>query len=356
MAFRNNSRGMSEQKAASNVYRKAIIPKGKSGFRCIYIPSPEFATALRKNIPELEGILKGLDADMVNYAFTKGRNCALNAFRHVGKRFLLSFDLQDFFNTITISHVENIIPKRIIDVCFVDGNPKQGLPTSPIISSIAFSACDKEILALLKEFGVDAIYTRYADDLSFSFDDPEEAKKIESVVGRALSDHGFVLNEKKTRLQDLRNGRIIINGIGIDSSGVHPTRRTLKKLRAAKHQKNTRSARGLAEWAACKFPANLKLKIIENTELERREVRRDFIRNCSWGYSCKMSWSQLDQTDDPKIRFCGSCQREVYHSVNGGDLIKNVALNRCVYFSSDLIAASPRPGMLMGSFDDDLDF
>lgn len=230
------------------------IAKTRSKFRLIYIPNPEYMAKLKSLLPELESILKHLEENSRNFAFSTGRNSALNAFQHIGYRYTLSFDIKDFFDSITVDHVSKLIPAEIIELCFVDGAPRQGLPTSPIISSIAFSPCDRKILYLLEMCDIDAVYTRYADDLIFSFANKIDAGKINTLVRQALVEHGFSLNEKKTRLQDSNNGRVIITGIAVDDRGLHPTRRTLRKIRAAKHQRNTTSISGLSEWAKCKLP------------------------------------------------------------------------------------------------------
>lgn len=230
------------------------MPKGRSKFRLIYIPNPEYMKQLRKLLPGLLDILMSLDGQRADYAFSPRRNSVLNAFQHIGYRYTLSFDLKDFFDSITVDHVSDLISADVVDFCFVDGAPRQGLPTSPVISSIAFASCDREIQDLLSKFGLDAIYTRYADDLVFSFNRKSDAGKINTLVRHVLVDHNFILNERKTSLQDSLNGRVIITGIAVDARGLHPTRRTLKKIRAAKHQNNISSVRGLEEWAKCKFP------------------------------------------------------------------------------------------------------
>lgn len=61
------------------------------------------------------------------------------------------------------------------------------------------------------------------------------------------------------------------------------------------------------------------------------------IRNCSWGYSCKASWSDLMKTADENIRFCENCEREVHSCDNREDLLFSISLNRCVNFSSSLL-------------------
>lgn len=65
-----------------------------------------------------------------------------------------------------------------------------------------------------------------------------------------------------------------------------------------------------------------------------------FIRNCSWGYSCDKKWNDMINTDTNGVKFCGDCQREVFSTENVNELAKNIALNRCVYFSNDLIESS----------------
>ena len=204
-------------------------------------------------MPRLHELTKELDSTGSNYAFVKGRNAALNAKCHIGKRYALSFDLKDFFDSISVSHVSGILPDNIIEDCFVDGAPRQGLSTSPLIATIALYKFDADIVRALNSKS-ERCYTRYADDITISFNRPDFKSTIRAIVVSLVRKHGLVLNAKKTKLLDARNGRLIITGFGVDQHGIHPTRKTLKKMRAAIHQGNLSSAWGLAEWAACKFP------------------------------------------------------------------------------------------------------
>jgi len=70
-------------------------------------------------------------------------------------------------------------------------------------------------------------------------------------------------------------------------------------------------------------------------------MTKEYIRNCSWGYSCDQKWEGLSSTQDTSIRFCDTCQREVHRCETSDILAKNVALNRCVNFSSELIENRP---------------
>lgn len=235
-------------------YRISRIDKGNGKFRQIYIPSEEYKAELRALIPELERILEKLDIHKLNYAFQKGRNCVLNALQHTGYGYTLSMDIEDFFNNIGARHLAGLITSEHMDRCLIDGNPKQGLPTSPLIATIAFLRCDSEIHHALSKLNIKFSYTRYADDLTVSFDDFHHATAISFIIKQAVARHGFQINPTKTRIQRSKNGRRVITGIALSNEGPCATRRTKRKLRAAQHQGNTASARGLREWSSCKLP------------------------------------------------------------------------------------------------------
>ena len=65
-------------------------------------------------------------------------------------------------------------------------------------------------------------------------------------------------------------------------------------------------------------------------------MNKEFIRNCSWGYSCDQKWEKLTATHNFDIKFCEACQREVYHCETQEELAENITLNRCVNFPSDI--------------------
>lgn len=239
------------------LFRLARIPKRAGTYRNICIPCASYAKSLRAHLPQLEAILANADSTHSNYAFERGKNCALMALQHTGYRYTLSMDIEDFFDSVRPAHVQGLIPQEILDDCFIEESPKQGLPTSPLIATIAFLGCDAEIKHALRALKVKAIYTRYADDLVFSFNDRRELGKIKVAVHQTLQRHGFQINRRKTRLQDAANGRIIVTGIAVDSNGVHATRKTKKRIRAALHQGNESWFNGLTEWSKCKLPSAL---------------------------------------------------------------------------------------------------
>jgi len=237
-------------------FTKSNIPKGRNQYRTIYIVDKEWNSILQSHLPYLHKQYEKLDKAKVNYGFVKGKNCALNAMQHIGYDYTLTLDLENFFESVNINHVKGFLKSDILEYCFIDGSPRQGLSTSPLIATIAFLKCDQQIVSILRKSDIKAIYTRYADDLTISFNQREQSGKIEFLISQIVESHGFKINKWKTRLQISSNGRVVVNGIAVDQRGLHPTRKIKKKIRAAMHQMNRASWRGLSEWAKCKLPNN----------------------------------------------------------------------------------------------------
>jgi hypothetical protein len=237
-------------------YKTFEIDKRNGKTRTVYSVNNHLKIQLKECLPYLENRLTELDNSNVNYAFEKGKNCVQGALKHIGFKYTLSMDLANFFDSIKREHVSDLIDKNVLDLCLIDDAPKQGLPTSPLIATIAFLKCDEKILNYSKYNNI--VYTRYADDLIFSFNERSNYIKIESLVNSIVDSHNFSINPNKTKLQSYKNGRRIITGIGVDKDKIYPTRKILKKIRAAVHQRHKFSHSGLVEWSKCKLPKQTK--------------------------------------------------------------------------------------------------
>ena len=239
-------------------YRVVNISKGNGKFRTIYCVNHSFREELRRLLPYLNDCAIQIGVYDYAYAFMHDTNCALHAYQHIDYNYTLSLDMVDFFDHVTIDHVKGLIKDNVIRRCFIDGSPRQGLPTSPLVANIAFNNADHEIANKLATIEQGSVYTRYADDMVISFNIKKNLHRIKQAVDSIVTGEGFKLNPQKERLQNASNGRRIITGIGVDEIGIYPTRKTKKKIRAAIHQMNEQSANGLYEWSLCKFPAKVK--------------------------------------------------------------------------------------------------
>lgn len=230
------------------------ISKGNGSFRRIYIPNDDYRALLISAKRELDLIFLGLAGGCADHAFVVGRSCVSNALMHMGGAYLLTVDVESFFDSISVELVSNVIPKELVDIVFEDGAPRQGLLTSPIVANMAMLDVDRRISMFCEAVG-GVVYSRYADDLSFSFGQREMADYILAGVRKILGDYRLLINDAKTRLQNSKNGNFVITGVSIGPGGVKPTRKTLKRIRAAEHQGKKSHAQGLREWAKCKPPS-----------------------------------------------------------------------------------------------------
>ncbi|MBV6541625.1 RNA-directed DNA polymerase, partial [Ursidibacter maritimus] len=167
------------------------ISKNNGKFRKVFVPTPSYAEQLNKNLKYLNEILLERDKCKVNHAFLTGRNSVTNAMQHIGYRYCLQLDIEDFFDSITSESVKGLINDEVINLVFIDGFLKQGLPTSPMISNIAFIPVDQAILNFVKNLDENIVYTRYADDLTFSFNDIRCKGVIHKRIIKILDEFGF---------------------------------------------------------------------------------------------------------------------------------------------------------------------
>jgi len=254
-------------------YVKSYVVKKNGSKRYIYKPNAQLKKRMRDTLPELERIAVKSDMHEVAHGFMPLRSPVTNAIAHIGYDYTLTFDLKDFFDQVTDAKLTNLVPDWMLkDVAegglLADGAARQGFPTSPLLANIACHFFDQSMFAHLMSYLVeDGKYTRYADDLSVSFyapkmNLPHVVKTITARVHVFAANHGFKLNEHKTKLLDGRAGRRIITGVAVDKDGVYPTRKTKRKLRSARHHvavkhrtnEYKRKARGLAEWCELKVP------------------------------------------------------------------------------------------------------
>lgn len=232
-------------------YQVLLIPKKAKGqFRTIYAPDPERKAALRALLPRLQMIADRHCGSCV-HGFMPCRSPVTNAMAHQGRRFTLSFDLSDFFDSVGRQHLAGKIDEELLEQVLVDGAPRQGLPTSPTVANIGASDLDRAILDKIRAWEI--VYTRYADDLTISFQFYETYLFLRRELPQLVEAAGFRVNWRKTRLQDAKYGRRIITGVAVGDDLKVP-RAVRRKLRAALDRKWFRSAEGLKEWSKLRLP------------------------------------------------------------------------------------------------------
>ena len=241
--------------ADSARYRTFEIPKSNGKKRKISEPVPFLKLVQRRIAKMLDELYeeklvskesRGIGFKRCAHGFVSGKSIKSNAEMHVRKEWVLNVDLKDFFPSITGPRVYGLLEdwKREIEgveypvfsqtvaslianlCCFRESGSvddenhfrglPQGAPTSPVLSNMITVPLDNELHYFASKRKM--VYTRYADDLSFSPDtkksvsyeqlvDCEGYGKCVSVVSlkaeldERLENHGFQVQEKKTRLQ-----------------------------------------------------------------------------------------------------------------------------------------------------------
>lgn len=214
------------------LYNKYFIPKKnqKLGYRIVYELQDQFAIDILKNIKfNLTDLYKPHDCA---HGFVQKRNVLTNARQHLGKKYLLSLDLKNYFETITSEKVENAflilgfkpeISKALAKMTTLSGVLIQGLSTSPIIANIVTEKMDNELNSLcIKNTST---YTRYADDISISSNyDLPKINEIREIIEK----NGFTLNDKKTK-RFKRGQNQFVTGLTVFDSLCPRIPKTIKK-------------------------------------------------------------------------------------------------------------------------------
>lgn len=93
------------------------------------------------------------------------------------------------------------IATMIAQLTCYEGKLPQGAPTSPIITNLVCNILDMRLLKIAKKYRV--VYTRYADDMTFSTNDKkflENQENFMKSIKKEIESFGFEINDKKTRL------------------------------------------------------------------------------------------------------------------------------------------------------------
>lgn len=216
-------------------YKTYEIPKKRGGYRMIAQPS--------KNMKAVQGwvlreILDKLESHSASMGFELGKSILDNALPHVGAKKLITIDIEDFFGTITIDQVRAIfkdlgynewVSDYLSVICTYNEALPQGGCTSPKLANLVCRRMDEKIQVLAMDEGV--IYTRYADDLSFSSPFDYKITHIIRKVQKIINEEGFRVNRKKLRVRGLCRKKMV-TGLVIERHKVGIGREKYRLIRS----------------------------------------------------------------------------------------------------------------------------
>ena len=252
-------------------YTRFEIPKRSGGMRAIWAPLPTLKQTQHWILHE---ILERLVVHGAAHGFLSGRSIATNAAEHCNSQLLVKLDIENFFPSISWKRVKGVFrkagypeqiatllallcteaPREIVQdngktyyVALAERCLPQGAPTSPALTNALCLRLDRRITGFADKTGWR--YTRYADDLTFSFaaDNSQEAdiSRLLGTVKRILGEEGFNVNVKKTHVirqhQAQQVTGLIVNG----TQAPRVSRNLKRQMRAALH--NLQQGKGLKE-------------------------------------------------------------------------------------------------------------
>ena len=189
---------------SEHFYREYELPKKGSGVRVISQPNRSLMAA---QAWILRNILDRLHVSAVCKGFEKGENILDNARPHQGANVILNLDLENFFPSVKAEQVCSIfkaigynpnIAGIFTSMCTYKGKLPQGAPTSPKLSNLTCLRLDNRLQGYVGKKGI--VYTRYADDLSFSSFSQGRILSVLPMIKNIIKDEGFELNGSKTRI------------------------------------------------------------------------------------------------------------------------------------------------------------
>jgi len=217
------------------MYKVYKIPKRTTGFRVIAQPSKEIKELQRLAIEMLKDILPVHGNAM---AYQKGKDIRANALLHAKNEYILKMDFEDFFNSINPELFKKSLEIDEIEMNLLDfnhliyllfWNPSKrkngklilsvGAPSSPFISNYVMYRFDCAVQDYCEKENI--IYSRYADDLTFSTSKKDILFEIPDFIRKTLKRKSYKrisIKQSKTVFSSKAHNRHV-TGVTLNNNG-----------------------------------------------------------------------------------------------------------------------------------------
>ncbi len=213
-------------------YRRRWVDRGERLPRLLEAPKDHLKAVQRALLRE---VLGPIPAHPAAHGFVPGRSVVTHAALHTGKALVVRFDLEAFFTNVATWRALGVFlaagypqsvatallglcttrtPERVLQQApapaglsterfflqrrLAEWHLPQGAPTSPALANLAAWQLDVRLEGVARQRGF--TYSRYADDLVFSGDEPNAVGPLTALVSLIAKDEGFRINPHKTQV------------------------------------------------------------------------------------------------------------------------------------------------------------
>lgn len=219
-------------------YKQFTIPKRNGDKRLIAQPCSELKV-LQSWI--LRYILQDLVVSTSSKGFEKNSSILNNALPHKGSNAILTIDLENFFPKIRVNWIftlfrslgyNDFVSSIFSSICTFKSGLPQGSPSSPKLSNLVCIKLDLRLQGYVGKRNI--VYTRYADDLTFSALTITRLTRAYKTITKIIKDENFEINTNKTRIAGPSRCKKV-TGLVISDDVVGIGRLKLKILRSKLH-------------------------------------------------------------------------------------------------------------------------
>jgi hypothetical protein len=300
-------------------YRYAWLPRHGGPPRVIERPKARLKSIQRRILHEVLDCIPAHDAA---HGFTRGRSARSNAAAHTRRRVVMRLDLEDFFASVCaprvygifrmagypepVAHTLTALSTNAVPVEQWAAVPRptapmliqahhrlgrrlatphlpQGAPTSPALANLAAFTLDRRLAGLAA--ALDATYTRYADDLTFSGSSRllHQGERIRATIATIAHEEGFAVNTRKSTVTT-RAARQRVCGIVVNERP-NVARREYDQLKATLHNAARRGPSAENRAGVPDFRAHLLGRIawVESLHTGRGAKLRSEFARIAWG-------------------------------------------------------------------------
>jgi hypothetical protein len=154
---------------------------------------------------------------------------------------VLTVDLEDFFPSTATCRLRSWFREQdwgdqslaiLMRLCVYRGGLPQGAPTSPALSNLVNLPLDAELSELAARNG--GRYSRYCDDLAFSWSSESEPPMFRPQVEECLRRFGYAIQARKGWRLQHADERPELTGLVLDGRRLRLSERILRRWRRAK--------------------------------------------------------------------------------------------------------------------------